>query len=105
MSDVSSPMDNMAERRKVWPVFALILDMPNAAVTLEEYSMDESNARNYRINAYHILNYLDKNRAKKVEAALLSELQREPGGDRFAAYITMIFNGVPGSGFVGPSGY
>lgn len=100
--DDSPPKDNMDARRKKWPVFALILDMPNAAESLEKYCMDSNNPAHYRVDACHVLSYLDKERTMKVANALTTQFQSSLGRSTYIPYIDRILKGAGGSGFNGP---
>jgi hypothetical protein len=99
--DISKPTDNMDKQRADYPVFALILDMPGAAQSLETYCFDKNNPANYRVDAYHVLSYLDKDRTKKVADALTKEFQNT-SATGFIGFINAILEGDAGTEFNGP---
>jgi hypothetical protein len=102
-------MENRDAAEIKWPMFALILNMPGAAPALEKYCLDATNPPAYRLDAYHLLAYLDKDRLKNDESQMLSGIYAVTL-DQQAAYLRFIdgvefsaeYPACGGYGFDGP---
>ena len=59
--------------RAAWPALATIMDMPNAAKDLETFTLDKSKYLDLRMDALHVLKFVDKQRFGVVSNQLKNE--------------------------------
>ena len=59
--------------RSQWPVFSVILGIPDAAKDLKEYALDKKNPANFRFAAFSALRYLNESECKNVGDSLSKE--------------------------------
>jgi hypothetical protein len=72
---LDSPTEKQMDAVKArYPVFSLILVMPNAAASLEKYALDHSKNIDLRLDAFCMLTYLDKKRLKNAGEKLTTEI-------------------------------
>ena len=98
------PTQDMEKRRKSWPVFSLILDMPDASASLKEYCMDSNNPINSRLDAFQVLAYLDPTSLNKIAGVLRRDITNsKPLSDNknVQIFIDGVVNGKAGFGFDG----
>ena len=83
-------------RRSVWPMFAVILDLPDAPIALESYAVDAKNPASYRLEAFQVLAHLDRARSKPVAAKLKAEFAKasSPHGADIEKFIDSVQNGT-----------
>ena len=72
-STLSLPTADVRVLRTRFPVWGVILDMPDAAKMLENYAIDDNDSLVYRMEAYLLLTYVDHSRTKPVGDLLRSK--------------------------------
>lgn len=84
--------------RETWPMFAVVLDSPDATASLENYAENKRNPIQYRLDAFQVLQYLDKARLNTVAAKLRTEIADTPPthAAEIAKWIDSVENGTSG---------
>lgn len=67
----------LGSTRNAWPVFSAILDMPNAAQALEKFILNIKNPPLFRLDAYNILDFLDKKRVRDIANQFKHDIESE----------------------------
>ncbi len=86
-----APLD-VKTSRELWPTLTTIMDMPNAAQALEKYVINSNNPAIYRVDAFDVLNCLDKEGAAAVATQLKENIEKSasPSKGDMLKYIGLI---------------